>query len=141
MNNYEYPGLCMFYKDGYHYQLAANESFKTSFKPEKTISSKRITLYTDGTMIVKEGYAWDGASGIIDRKTNLKASCGHDALYQLMRERLLNHHDWAKADEDFCRWLKEAGAWSMTVSIDRSGLKLFGGKYAHPKNIKKIHMV
>jgi len=128
----------MLYRDGYKYQLAAHEYFQTSFTPATKISVPRITLYPDGVMLVHEGYAWDGASGIVDRKTNLRASCGHDALYQLMRMEVLPYSEWAKADADFCRWLAEAGAYALTIKIDRYGLSLFKGKYARPENRKKI---
>jgi hypothetical protein len=131
----------MKYRDGYKYQLAEPEVFKTSFRPLKEIRIPRVVLLQDGTMHVAEGYAWDGASGIIDRKTNITASCGHDALYNLMRLGQLDHKKWAIADEDFCTWLKNAGAWDITVNIDRWGLRQCNGKYAHPKNRKKVHCV
>lgn len=134
----QYLGLCMKYRNGYKYQLAIPEIFQTSFRPSHIIRSERITLLTTGSMTVHSGYAWDGASGIVDRDTNLRASLGHDALYQLMREGGLDYKEWAKADEDFCIWLKQAGAWDWTVSIDRYGLSLFKGKFAHPKERKKI---
>lgn len=131
----------MFFRDGYKYQLAATELFKTSFRPIKEIRIPRITLYCDGIMIVGEGYAWDGATGIVDRKTNIRASCGHDALYQLMRMERLPYSLWGKADDDFCKWLKNAGAWGVTISLDRWGLRQMKGKYANPKHRKTIHHV
>lgn len=137
----QYEGLTMYYRSGYKYQLAADEPFYTSFRPKKELRVPRITLYPSGLMIVHDGYAWDGASGVVDRDTNIRASCGHDALYQLMRMEKLSHEDWQLADEDFCTWLKEAGAWDITIKIDRLGLKIAGGKYAHPSKRKKIYMV
>jgi hypothetical protein len=131
----------MVYRDGYKYQLAAAELFKTSFRPANTIRAERIALSPDGTMIVSSGFCWDGASGIVDRKTNIRASCGHDALYQLMRRGHLDHNEWLKADDDFCRWLEEAGAWSITVSLDRWGLRQMGGKYARPEHKKQVYIV
>lgn len=139
--NGEYPSMAMYYRSGYKYQLAADEVFKTSFRPPHIVRTARITLDTNGIMTVHDGYAWDGASGIIDRDTNIRASCGHDALYQLMREGGLPHQHWNLADEDFCIWLKEAGAWDITVRIDRAGLALFKGKYAHPDQRKTIHII
>ena len=131
----------MQFRDGYKYQLAAPELFKTSFLSNVQIRIERITLEPDGVMIVAEGYAWDGASGIVDRRTNLRASCGHDALYQLMRMGKLPYQHWGKADDDYCRWLKMAGAWDVTISLDRWGLKQMRGKYAHPKHRKEIYSI
>jgi len=128
----------MYFFDGYKYQLAIPVLFQTSFRPLREISIARITLSTDGLMKVHDGYAWDGASGVIDSKTNIKASCGHDALYQLMRMKKLPHSEWPSADEDFCVWLKEAGAWDITVNLARWGLKQMNGKYAHPNQRKPI---
>lgn len=40
-----------------------------------------------GTLLIKKGYCWDGASGpAIDTANFMGASLVHDALYQLMRE-------------------------------------------------------
>jgi hypothetical protein len=131
----------MKYRDGYKYQLARNEIFETSFRPRWEMSVERISLGADGTMIVNSGYAWDGASGIVDTKTNLRASCGHDALYQLMRMEKLDFNVHEVADNDFCRWLKEDGAWQITTNLARWGLKKMRGKYANPKNRKKIYTI
>jgi len=128
------------YRSGYKYQLAKTEFLKTSFRPETNIYTTRIKLYTDGELVVMEGYSYDGPSGpVIDRKTNMRAALGHDALYQLMRMGLLSHRNWRRADHDFGKWLKEDGAWSITVKIDLLGLEIAGGRSAHPKNRKKIH--
>lgn len=128
----------MLFRDGYKYQLAAPELFETSFRPDEQIRVARITIDPNGVMIVADGYAWDGASGVVDRKTNLRASCGHDALYQLMRMGKLPYSEWQKADDDYCHWLKSSGAWNVTISLDRWGLQKMKGKYAHPKHRKKI---
>lgn len=133
-----FTAKAMLFRDGYKYQLAAPELFQTSFRPKRKIKAPRLMLDTDGILIVSEGYAWDGASGIVDRKTNLRASCGHDALYQLMRLGKLPYKEWAKADHDFCRWLALAGAWPVTVNLDRWGLRKMRGKYAHPSQRKRI---
>ena len=131
----------MRYRDGYNYQLARNEVFETSFRPRFEVSVERISLGADGTMIVNSGYAWDGASGIIDTKTNLRASCGHDALYQLMRMEKLDFNEHHKADDDFCKWLKEDGAWQITINMAGWALGRMRGKYAKPRNRKKIYTV
>ena len=51
-----------------------------------TFDDKYLRLI-DGILIIRKGYAWDGASGPTwDDKTNMIGSLIHDALYQIMRE-------------------------------------------------------
>jgi len=131
----------MKYRSGYKYQLAQDEAFKTSFRPREEIRTARILLKPSGLMIISEGYCWDGASGIVDRSTNLKASLGHDALYQLMRMDRLDYQKWKTADDDFCKWLRKAGAWGITAKLDGWGLRLMRGKFARPEHRKEVHCV
>ena len=129
----------MKYKSGYKYQLAGEEEFQTSFRPEETIVTRFIKLDLYGKLTIFNGYAWDGTSGpVIDRKTNMRASACHDGLYQLMRMRFLDHHEWRQADKEFAKTLKEDGAWRATIKIDMLGLKIAGGKSAHPDNRREI---
>jgi hypothetical protein len=130
----------MRYRGGYKYQLAADERFHVAFRPRHDIVTPRIWLTTDGTLTVRDGYAWDGVSGpVIDRKTNMRASLCHDALYQLMRMTRLPCEQWRIADGEFARLLNEDGAWPITRRIDMFGLKLAGGRAALPKNRKKVY--
>lgn len=130
----------MRYRKDYKYQLVGNETFQTSFRIPECVLAPRISLHCDGTLVVHDGYAWDGTSGpVIDRKTNQRASLGHDALYQLMRMGLLSHHLWRVADKDFATWLKEDGAWAWVIKADLLGLRIAGGRAALPKNRKKVY--
>ena len=59
-------------------------------------------------MTLSAGYAWDGASGIaINTENSVRASCGHDALYQLIRLGLLPRTKRLQADSDLRKWLIE----------------------------------
>jgi len=66
-----------------------------------------ITIYhpfikiINGTLEVYDEYAWDGATGIPDNPDNMESSCFHDALYQLMREGLLDRKYKDVADRLF----------------------------------------
>ena len=132
----------MQYRKGYKYQLANDEEFSTSFRLAETIYTPRIILYSNGKLVVREAYAWDGTSGpVIDRKTNMRGSCAHDALYQLMRMQLIPYKLWRMADKDFAKWIKEDGAWEITIKVDLIGLRLARGKAALPKNRKKLYEV
>jgi len=128
---------------GYKYQLSEDMEFFTDIKPKHLIVDKRIRLYSDGTLIVSDGYAWDGASGpVVDRKSNYAASCGHDALAELMRKGLLKHHWWVQADKEYIRILRDRGkANRLTCWLDAKGLAIVQGSYALPKNRKKEYYV
>ena len=117
-------GLNVKYKSGYNYQLVGDEEYQTSFRPESDIVTRFITLNTTGKLKLIHGYAWDGTSGpVIDRKTNMRGSGGHDGLYQLMRMGLLDWREWRKADYDFSIFLREDGSWEITIKVDMLGLK------------------
>ncbi len=134
----------MRHRGGYKYQLAEDESFQTSIHPKGDITSEagRIKLSASGKLSISEGYAWDGPSGpVIDRKTNMRASLAHDALYQLMREARLPYYNWPLADMEFGRIIVEDGAWGITATIDLLGLKLANGVAARPENRKKVYEV
>jgi hypothetical protein len=140
MNSWLQGELFVQYRKGYKYQLATDEIFLTNIHPKEDIITTRICLYMCGTLVVGEGYAYDGPSGpVVDRKTNMRGAAGHDALYQLMRMELLSHTYWRAADHCFGGWIKEDGAWNITVKVDLLGLKLAGGSAALPKNRKKVY--
>ena len=127
-------------KCGGSYQLMEAYTVQTLMRPEEQIDAKRLTLTQGGKLTIHEGYCWDGCSGIVDRKSNMRAGLGHDALYELMRKGLIPHHRWREADAGFAQILDEDGAWNLTIKIDMAGLRIANGKYAHPKQRKKRFM-
>jgi len=51
---------------------------------------KGLKADSDGGLLIKAGYSWDGPSGsAIDTKNFMQGSLVHDALYQLLRENIL----------------------------------------------------
>ncbi len=132
----------MKYRKGFKYQLAEEIILQTSFRPASNIYSDFCCLTMLGQLLLKRGFAWDGASGpVVDRKSNMIASAGHDGLYRLMRKGLLDCKLWPQADEMFAKWLKENGAWAITIQIDSLGLKMANGAAANPSNKAKIYEV
>lgn len=122
------------------YQLVEDYIIQTDLFPRESAYYERIHLLTDGRLLIMSGYCWDGASGpVIDRKENMRAGCGHDAIYQLMRMGLLPFAYWRAADSEYCRWAREDGSWPITVKIDRIGLGIVKGKYAHPDSRRKVY--
>ena len=77
------------YRKGYKYQLAKDYETKIGIILGYPIITDFICLYATGYLVIKKGYAWDGASGPgIDTKNILRGSLVHDAIYQLIRQGL-----------------------------------------------------
>lgn len=130
----------MKYRKGYKYQLAEDEVFRTSIYPGIDIDTQFINLTRDGTLTVRSGYAWDGASGpTIDTKSSMRGSLCHDALYQLIRQKWLPETWRKKADDEIYKCLVQDGMWKWRAKIWRRELKKFAGFAADPKNVKKVY--
>lgn len=77
------------YRAGYKYQLASDYALATTITGF-SCETEFISLSADGWLLIKAGYAWDGASGpAIDTRSFRRGSMVHDALYQLIRLGLL----------------------------------------------------
>lgn len=96
------------YREGYKYQLAVPYIEVVNIKPPTHIGHDFIVLSPAGNLIIKDGYAWDGPSGpTIDTKNFMRGSLVHDALYQLMREGLLDENWREQADCELRRICQE----------------------------------
>ncbi len=131
----------MRYRKGYKYQVYdAEEVFDTHLRPPSDIHTTFIDLSRTGKLTIRYGYAWDGPSGpVIDRKTNIRPSLAHDALYELSRWGVLDHNRWREYDKVFAVELKKSGAWGITIWADLKGLELAKGAAAHPDARKKVY--
>lgn len=132
----------MKYRSGYKYQLAADVVLSTPIEPDETIVVEFITLHTNGKLEIKSGYAWDGASGPTwDTDNTMVASLFHDAIYQLLRKKLLLPFWRVRADAHMDKMLKDRGMNWLRRRIWRRGLKIAQGKAALPENVKKVYEV
>lgn len=86
-----------------------------------------------GWLQISKGYAWDGPSGpTIDTENWMRASLVHDALYQLMRERVLDLKMRLPSDnfmysilrQDEMSWIRAVIAWKI--------VRWFGESSARP---------
>jgi hypothetical protein len=74
----------------YKYELLKDYFYKCDFLAQLPDFCHLYFVKVDSTLIVRNGYQWDGPSGpTIDDDTNIRASLIHDALYQSMRTRLI----------------------------------------------------
>lgn len=114
------------YKSGFKYQLAQDYIGKTSIVGY-TVDIQFIKLDPDGTLTVRDGYAWDGPSGpTIDDKTNMRGSLEHDAKYQLMRLGLIHESNKNIADEELKERCIEDGMWPIRAWFYFEGVDHFG---------------
>jgi hypothetical protein len=73
-------------------------------------NGKYLSISKDGFLMISKGYSWDGASGpAIDTETIMRGSLVHDALYELMGERILDRSLRKKVDKVFYKICREDG--------------------------------
>ena len=64
--------------------------FDTDYEFETPFDLGLLEITSEGELIIRNGYSWDGPSGpTIDTKNFMQGSLIHDALCQLMREIIL----------------------------------------------------
>lgn len=128
------------YQSGYKYQLVEGVVTQLSFKPPKDIHESYIHFTTDGKLFINKGYAWDGPSGpTIDTNTFMRGSLIHDALYQLMRDGLLDHDTYReKSDQALHDLCIEDGMCSLRAWWVLRGVRDFGHPSADPRYQKEI---
>ena len=129
------------YRSGYKYQLVGEYSLTVSVIPDDDIEIEFIDLSTEGVLVIKQGYAWDGPSGFtIDTKNFMRGSLVHDALYQLMRQEELSKERWRDAaDSELKRICLEDGMSRLRAWWVHRGVRLGGDPAASPESRKKIH--
>ena len=132
---------CIEYKSGYKYQLKKTYSVTIPLIPEEEIISEFISLDMNGLLTLKSGYAWDGPSGpTFDTLNFMRGSLVHDALYQLMREDLLDSETYRnQSDRLLQAHCREDGMSRMRAWMVYQGVHLGGGPSARSKNGKPLH--
>lgn len=127
-------GAHIVFSDGYKYQLREDYVVNIEIRPAAQIHTAYIDLSTDGDLMIRAGYAWDGPSGpAIDTPSFLRGSLVHDALYQLMRERHLDHDRHRDlADQILRRICLEDGMTQLRAWWVYQGVRKFGDACASP---------
>lgn len=122
----------MKYKKGYKYQLVEDFEYVLPIwfpAMNLELNSEFIDI-KQNVLLIKSGYAWDGASCIPDIK-NKVAALVHDALYQLIRQELLNKEKAKKsADILFMYMCRDEGTPKWISQIYYKSLEKFGDKAA-----------
>lgn len=127
------------YSAGYKYQLREDYDILIDIRPQVDLTAKYITLKTDGFLSIKDGYAWDGPSGpAIDTANFMRGSLVHDALYQLIRECLIDYDYRKYVDELLRRICIEDGMSWLRAWWVYLGVRIGGSSCTNPKNTKPI---
>lgn len=130
----------MKYRKGYKYQLAEAARFQTAIRPPANIITEFIHLLTDGQMILRQGYAWDGPSGpTIDTRNSMQGALKHDALYQLLRGGHLHPDYRVEADIDLYHTLVADGMFLWRARLWYDMVRKLAGPSADPANEKKTY--
>jgi hypothetical protein len=121
------------YKSGYKYQLTEEYELFVRIRISHAISFDYASLYPDGKLWVRKGYAWDGPSGpAVDTPNFMRGSLVHDVLYQMMRLGLLDV-GWRKdADRELYRICREDGMSWTRAKFDFYMIRVLGKKYTFP---------
>jgi hypothetical protein len=92
------------------------------------VATLGLSLGKYGWLHIAKGYEWDGATGYPDVIQIIRASLVHDALYDLIREGVLNKNHRKKADKLFRKICLEDGmgkweAWRVYTAVRLWGWK------------------
>jgi len=119
------------YCAGYKYQVYEDCWLITPIKGFR-VSHRFFELYEDGRLLVRAGYAWDGASGPTwDTKSSMRSSLGHDVLFQMLRLGLLPHDPCFHLANEFLRDQSIAdGMWTFRANYWFKGVEDFGDAHA-----------
>jgi len=131
------------YKDGYKIMTYNDISIQTNIRPDNIIIYKPnrtiyISLTTKGVLTVYAGYGSDLASGpTINTKSSRRGAVFHDALYELMRQGLLDIKWREKADRVLYITTIKDDMWQWRAKLWYKGLQIADGKAAKTENKKK----
>lgn len=117
----------MKYKSGYRY-ISQEAEMRSVLLPD--VQTQYVGI-SQGILVIAARYAWDGASFMPYKwfgtpKAWLTPSLVHDALYQLIREGLLDRQYREAADRLFRDMLIERGVWRIVAWGAYWAVRVFG---------------
>lgn len=115
----------------YKYRLTATHSYMIPIKG-RDIYTPYISLEQSGKLSMRQGYAWNGASFVVDTDSTIVASLIHDALYQLIRENHLPYEYRKPADQIFRDVCIRNGTSKFRANYFYKGLRWFAFRAAKP---------
>lgn len=130
---------CISYRGGYRFQLDHDYQVNIPITPDNPQPLDYIDLDADGNLLIRKGYAWDGPSAPgMKIPSFMRASLVHDALYQLMRNSVLdNNHHRIEADRLMRRMCIADGMNRAVAWLSYWAVRKFGNPAADPANKKQ----
>lgn len=123
----------------YKYQIWETFCVQTPILGYKIVTPF-ITLFKNGKLMIKQGYASDGPSGpTFDTHTFMRAAFVHDALYQLLRMNKLPQEYRDVADRLLQTICLEDNMWPVRARWAYEALKQFGNSSAAVQPPPKIY--
>lgn len=118
------------------YRITKGFSSQTDIIPPEKIQTSFSTLTVKGRLYICKGFCWDGASGAIDTKSIMKASCVHDAFCNWMSDGLLDYKVYwipaAKLLHKICitEDMSKVRAEYVYKAVLANGIIRYGAKYS-----------
>ena len=122
----------IYFRSGYLYQTSRPYLLKTGIVPPEPIAMEFFSLYSDGTLNIKAGYAYDGASWCPEVVVPPECSGPHDAFCQMMRHGLLDYDTYAPLVHGLLRDMVEARRGKLVAWVVWKAVTLARG--GHPSN-------
>ena len=130
----------LLYTEGYRFQSFNQISIQLVKNPNVYFNSDFISITLGGVLIIRKGYAWNGANKpAINTKNSRRATEIHDALYQAIRMGFLPESYRDEADREMMKALREDGMMYLRARWWYRAVRVGGGPSADPKNRKKVY--
>ena len=128
----------IYYRAGYKYQTTRDFSHQTEIHGFEG-GNHFLSIQKDGIILIKEGYAWDGPSGpTFDTTDAMRGSLVHDALYQMMREKILPLSMRDQADALLKSICEEDGMGKIRSKLWWLGVRKFADKAAQVGKAEEV---
>ncbi|MEM1158469.1 MAG: DUF1353 domain-containing protein [Verrucomicrobiota bacterium] len=117
----------------YKYNLHSDLEYQTGMQVDTPQDLGLLEITGTGTLFIRKGYSWDGPSGpTIDTQTFMRGSLVHDALYQLIREKVLDLSYRKRADDILREICIKDGMSAFRAWYVYKAVRLAGKKSAEP---------
>jgi len=123
-------------KKKYKYKLEKSYQIEIDIEIEKEADLEYIVMSRNRTLLIRKGYAWDGATSAPDTKNIMRGSLVHDVLYQLIREGYISENQRERADQILIEICLENGMWKFYAKLVYVAVRLFGYHAIEPDTLK-----
>lgn len=123
------------YRSGVSYWLVDPYETQLAFvAPGVDIETDFIRLSASGRLLLRRGFAWNGATLALDDRSSMRGSGVHDALYELIAAGLLGPEWREPADMELRRIMVEDGMHPDRADIWFRMVSKFGNRFACSKH-------